>query len=672
MVTIESIDGCIKARVRHENGRSYGVDISKLARCDPSGHLLTCLTQIVSTLKPYSQIRTFTVANVVLGGALTAWGECLPQAPEAWQGLVSRLYEYHFTRTDTRMRLKSAAIIWSSFAHCLERMRDHCGYIPQNVIIPHVPTRLEAIEATGYGYPLLGQAAVPQAAPSVDKLLLPLDLSRTDVDYLEEVRDKLIYRSKLLERCLIAWWEQIKAHYVYGQALLHTVDWPELRQSLIAHANDRGTKRRTNGATTETLANQLAVIVYEHDGLHSDKVRASSPFLHSYAGYLYLPADAPSAFSGVPRSLRVDWMLGRLSTIDYTVLATLLIMRNPNFTPSAMLNARVNDRDGKRYLELDDRGFRFRVDKPRARAMKEAMLDEASAEIVCMLYEMGAVARQCLQDVQSPAANYLLLVRSANGTYSTVCPSYVEDKLRGRGSLLYKAFPELMEVLPPGTITLSKVRATQGVLEWFRTGSVVAMRKRLGNSTMVVLQHYLPPCLLAIWNTRLIRRFQNLWITVAAAADDFLLEITDFNTRGELDAFVADMLRLHTKGSSPLADVLHERFGDCSPSRSGSASDIADQLAISVSKNALLALYLYQEAAIAEGLSPRLMDYVDETTGICPRQFINLAELLRHEIPEHSDGSLRQAHVQALAELSGHPIKSKWGALIAQRRGHVD
>lgn len=672
MVTIESIDGCIKAWVRHENGRRYGVDISKLARCDPSGHLLTCLGQIVNTLKPYSQIRTFQVANVVLGGALTAWGECLPQSQGAWQRLVSRLYEYHFTRLDTRMSLKSAAIVWNSFAHCLERMRDHCGYIPQNVVIPHVPTRLEAIEATSYEHPLLGQAAAPQEVSFVDKLLLPLDLSRTDAAYLEEVRDGLICRSKLLERCLVAWWKQIKAHYVYGQALLHSVDWPVLRQSLIAHANDHGVKRRTNGATMETLANQLAVIVHEHDGLHSDKVRASSPFLQTYAGYLYLPADAPPAFNGVPRSLRVDWMLGRLSAIDYTVLATLLILRNPNFTPYAMLNARIEDRDGKRYLELDDRGLRFRVDKPRARAMKEAMLDEASAEIVSTLYEMGAAARQRLQDVQSPAANYLLLVRSANGAYATVCPSHVEGKLRERGSLLYKAFPELMEALPPGTITLSRVRTSQGVIEWFRTGSVVAMRKRLGNSTTVVLQHYLPPCLLAVWNTRLIRRFQNLLITVAAAADDFLLEVTDFNTRGELDAFVADMLRLHTKGSSPLADALHEYFGDCSPPRPGTTGDIADQLAISVSKNALLALYLYQEAAIAEGLSPRLMDCIDETTGICPRQFINLAELLRHEIPGHSDGSLRQAHVQALAELSGHPVKSRWGALIAQRREHVD
>ncbi len=672
MVSIESIDGCIKARVRHENGRSSGIDISKLARCDPSGHLLACLVQVVNTLKPYSQIATFRGANLVLGGALAAWGECLPQAAGAWQVLVSRLYEYHFTRTDTGMSLKSVVSVWNSLAHCLERVRDHCGYIPPDVVIPHVPPRLEAIEASSYEHSFLGQAATLQSVRSVDKLLLPLDLARTDAAYLEEVRDGLIYRSKLLEQCLVAWWEQVKAHYAYGQALLHNANWPELHQSLIAHASDRSAKRRTNGATTETLANQLAVIVHQHDGLHSNKVRASSPFLPSYAGDLHLPGDAPPAFNGVPRFLRVDWMLGKLSAIDCSLLAALLILRNPNFTPYSILNARIADRDGKRYLELDDQGFRFRVDKPRAKAMKESVLDESSAEIVRTLYEMGAAARQRLQDRQSLVANYLLLICGADGAYATVSPRVVGEKLRGRGSLLYKAFPALMEELPPGTITLSRIRTTQGVIEWFRTGSVVAMRKRLGNSTAVVLQHYLPPCLLAAWNTRLIRRFQNLWITVAAAADDFLLEVTDFNTRGELGAFVADMLRLHTNGSSPLADVLHARFGDHSPLRPGGAGDIADQLAISVSKNSLLALYLYQEAAIAEGLPSALMDCVDETTGICPRQFINLAELLRHEIPEHCDGSLRQAHAQALAELAGHPVKAKWGALIAQGRRHGD
>lgn len=672
MVSITSINGRVKARFRHENGRSAGVDISMLARSDPSGHLLACLVQVANTLKPYSQIRLFRDVNITLGGALTAWGECLPRAAGAWQVLVSRLYEYHFTRTDTRMSLNSLVGVWNSLAHCLERLRDHCGYIPPNVVIPHVPARLEAIEATSYEHSLIGQAATLQSVSSVDKLLLPLDLSRTDAAYLEEVRDGLVYRSKLLEQCLVAWWEQIKAHYAYGQDLLHATNWPELRQSLLAQANDRGVKRLTNGAATETLANQLAVIVHQHDGLHSDKVRASSPFLPSYAGNLHLPADAPPALNGVPRYLRVDWMLGKLSAIDCTILAALLILRNPNFTPYAILNARIADRDGKHYLELGDQGLRFRVDKPRAKAMKESALDESSAEIVRTLFELGAAARQGLQNRQSAAANYLMLTCDADGTYATVCPSAAGEKLRARGSLLYKAFPALIEVLPPGTITLSRIRATQGVIEWFRTGSVVAMRKRLGNSTAVVLQHYLPPYLLAAWNTRLIRRFQNLWITVAAAADDFLLEVTDFHTRGELDSFVADMLRLHAKGSSPLADALHARLGDHSSPSHGGVRDMADQLAISVSKNSLLALYLYHEAAIAEGLPSTLMDCVDETTGICPRQFINLAELLRHEIPKHSDSSLRQAHAQALAELGGHPVKAKWGTLIAQRGGYGD
>jgi hypothetical protein len=106
-----------------------------------------------------------------------------------------------------------------------------------------------------------------------------------------------------------------------------------------------------------------------------------------------------------------------------------------------------------------------------------------------------------------------------------------------------------------------RLRKTLGVVRWFETGSIVEMSRCLGNSRQVVLEHYLPPALLHAWNTRIIRRFQNTSIILAAHEEDYLLAVTDFTTLGDLLHFMAQLLNDHRDGSSPIATQMHARFG---------------------------------------------------------------------------------------------------------------
>ena len=196
------------------------------------------------------------------------------------------------------------------------------------------------------------------------------------------------------------------------------------------------------------------------------------------------------------------------------------------------------------------------------------------------------------------------------------------------------------------------------------------MSRKLGNSRKVVLTHYLPEPLLVAWNTRLIRRFQNLWLMVAAGNEDFLLDVTDFNTVGQLHAFLADMMMQHSPTSSPLALELHNRLtwllNDDSKSRSTFFHQEGN-LAVPVSKQSLAVLYLYQECALDSGVTPDVLDAPDIMTGLRPRQFIDLAEILRHQLPSHRDVKVRKAHDAAKDLVTTMRSDIHWGDLLTKK-----
>ncbi len=689
MIKIHESSATLHVEVSDLYGRSRRVNLSDFLIL---GHdwrfLIDPVVRSLHRVNPVSQVNILR-GLATIGHALGVRGyKNLPGDSEGWQSLILFLYEFALSRPDRRQKLAARVRGWNRVvAPMLIRLRDVDDVIPANIEIPKAPERLEDLDTTSYQDQFIGDipAQSVNQVTTHDKLLVSISLARTDAEYLDEVRDELNRRRAILETCFLGWWAEIKAHYEYGRAARSLIDANSLRQEMrVIEARPKNSRARhpATGRTKYSLGLLLAIIEAEHDGMFTKSTRVASSFLPELTS-IRLPDSAPKPISRyVFKTQQINWMLGSLSRFDIAMCMGLLIMHNAKFTPFSLARALIVDKDGRPHLELSDLGVLFRIEKARAAAMKPSILDDASLDVVTTIIRMTQNLRERLAEKRSPLAN-LLFVNADRGRICVVNEDLVGVQLSGARSgstaetpILFRHFPQLVEEgFQKGSVTFSKIRATEGVLEWFRTGSVSAMSKKLGNKLKTVLQHYLPDQLLAIWNTRQVRRFQNLWLAVASAKETFLLEATDFQSLADLHIFLVDMLKCHELNSSPFAKLLHNAFdglieinGEASsPNKSGS-------LAVSISTQTLVALYSYRDAALRAGVSPVVLDARDALTGCSPRQFLTLSELLAHQLPKERDGEMRRAHVEAVQLVDSLDLASKWSALFVSKRayGHAD
>lgn len=594
----------------------------------------------------------------------------------AWQQFVYGMFDYHICRPDRNSSLQSRKFVWNHFiAPTFEFLRDYEGLIPVAVEIIRCHEDVDEREAVPQR--LLGERPSKPIEKWATKLMVNISLARKDAEYLDEVRDALAHRRATLERCLLRWWDQVKRHYEYGQARVKAVDWKKLDAEIesgryIIRPNNRsnGQYHFAVGVDGEEIGKFLAMLTRDHNGVFKNQTLEEDPRLPRPGTIKFLP-DAPAVVSNlVTKTQRLNWMLGNLCSMDIAVCMAILIMRNPKFTPHALLNAKILDAHGRNFLEIGDERVSYRVNKARAKSMKSSALDELSVDIVRTVIDMGRTHRLRFKNESSPLSNFLFFVTDA-GRRAPPSPSLARllsgtQQFR-RNGYIGNLFPELGEAgLTVGTITFAKIRHTEGVLEWFRKGTLGAMSRMLGNKKRVSVNHYLPKALLTVWNARLIRRFQNLWISIAAAKEDFLLEVTDFHSLSELHEFLTQMLSHHRPDSSPLAEALHEVFATAKGfKRIASKGAVKDAfLSVPISKQTLSALYLYQDSCLSAGVAGAELDRRQTATSITPRQFLDLAELMRHRLPEHRDSAIREAHEAAVKLADELRSKVKWQDLF--------
>lgn len=668
-------DGTVLAKVQDELSTRF-IDVSAVRNLRSDGkRILHAAVRWLNGSRTQTKINQFlTVARVCR--IFREWGlTSLPSSPSDWQSLITRLYEHWLTREDSRSVLKTRALSWNrSVARYLEQLRNE-GIIPIEVVIPRCKQSFNREELSSYDAKLLGQAEPERVEGKASRLLVSISLSRSDAAYLEEVRDTLAHRRHVLNDCLWRWWNQVEAHFAYGQKILSQVDRKRLEHDVSAgrlrdRKLGRGCPHSANGTTEYQLGRLLALVIDRHRGVLSKSILERDPVLPAPA-IVRVPASAPrTASPGVRPLQQINWMLGNLSHLDIAVAAALLIQHNARFTPMSLIDAKLFDKHGNPHLTFDGNSSVLKIEKPRSGSMKCSVLDAESMRLLECVVKMTAASRSRLVEYSSPLAERLFFC-STEGRIRPASASNAQRNISGakRRYWIGSYFPELERAgLSVGKISFSRLRATEGVLEWFRTGSITAVTRKLGNTHRVVLSHYIPKPLLAAWNTRQIRRFQNLWLAVAAADKDWLLDVTDFHSLLDLHAFLKDMLLLHAPTASPLSAELHERFAallntnETTSGRHGS-------LAVPISTKALACLYLYQESALAAGIDRKTIDTMDPLTQVSPRQFLNLAELLRHQLPTHRDPRFRLVHESAIEMLPGLLAKAKWAHLVAKRGG---
>lgn len=682
MISIERSAGRLIAAV-HNAGQTKRITLTPLLALSADWEKLTKpVARHLNTQRPDSQVTSLRYFLILAQALAAGRYKCLPSSESGWQDLVMHAFEFCLTGAGYKRSFITRVRSWNhGVAVILRMLRDVEDVIPLAVEIPSIPEALATSDELVQHDRLIGDRPPSVVQRDITKLLISISLARSDAEYLDEVRDQLSYRRRILHECLLEWWQQVHAHYQYGQRLIGQTNWKKLRRMLDfnEHRKGHGGRRgRTgnphvaNGRTEESLGNLLAILTYEHGSLLKKDVLASTKRLPDLKTIKF-PSTAPAAAPIASKTMRLNWMLGNLSQMDIAVCMALLTMHTPKWTSQALASAKLVDKNGKPYLEFEGRDKFFRLDKPRANKMKEGHLDDTAYDILRSLISMTSAHRLALQKQKAAWSNNLF-ISATKGILSPPNPLVIYKLLsgeRGRQVVeqardLYTCMPRLAAAgITRGTVTLRKIRATEGVLEWFRTGSVAAMATKLGNSSRVVLEHYLPQPLLVKWNTRIVRRFQNLWLIVAAGGgnDNLLLEISDFQTLSQLHTFIADMLSHHPNGSSPLSDSLHAAFGRLAE-RTPLISDPRRSLAVSVSEQSLAAIYLYQESAIESGAPPDVLDRRDSANGLSPRQFIALAELLRSELPKSREPAMRVAHVAALRAVENLRHSVKWNDLF--------
>lgn len=691
-IIVQLKDGQLTASWENNVGVRVNADISSLLILGDD--LEKFLNPILSNLrlKRSSTIKTQLRDVNAFGQALCHLGtKSLPVSDYDWQKLIRDIHHFIITRADSSASLKTRISgVWLTIRGCLVSLME-AGVIPVSVYLPPVRETLDIIDISAYQDRLIGQKAPVKvnASDEIDKLICSISLKRTDADYLDEIRDTLTARRHLLFETLRGHWLQIKANFDFGRKLRSQVIWDDIKpllEKIPMRKNVDHPANPRNGMVG--LANYLAVIEHRYGGCPpSDhdlrKLNQEFEYIPRFStispicelANKYEIPNAPYGRNGWSQRNVLWWWQGRLSHFDVSIICALLIMIHPSWTPSSIMLSRITDRHGKQYLELSDDGSFYEVEKPRAKAMKRESLDPLAYEIIHSLIQEGADIREELRAKGDSRAS-LLFLPYGNTKISVSFPSQASSFLSGvrtkstgnKWIWIGMVYPELLSGgLGEGTLSFVKIRNTEGVLEWFRTKSLRAVAKKLGNTEKVVLQHYIPKPIIDAWNTRMIRRFQNIWISAAAADEDFLLDVSDFSNLPDLHAFLKDILQLHASTASPLAEILHRRFDvrlKKEPSIRSNDDSTNAHLHVAISKGALTALYSYQATILNLGLSDATLDKQDVLTGLSPRHFLALTDILQSQLPEDKNPDYVECHFAAIRFASDPTMRLKWAELL--------
>lgn len=603
----------------------------------------------------------------------------LPKDEDGWQIFLLAAFRAWIGR-ECNATLKSNVTDWNTvFRSVFNLLQESTDLIPIGVVIPWGSKRI-ASETQSSLTPFVGQTK-PEKTFRTDQLIITIALERSDADYLDELRDRLVHRTHVLEQSCIAWITQIEEHYRYGQKLIAGTDQSALKARIrtgrYREYRDggqlgKGQYHFANGDNESALGNLLSLIAKKHDRRFTKDMLGEVAYLPHLCSINITEMAPPVVSPQISVLERLNWMLGNLSPTDCAIATTLLTIQHPRFTPYAVVNAKLTNKSGESYLESGDSGFTFRIDKHRATSMKSEQLSEESATLLKLIRDMTAHHRKTLEKEQSSLANSFFIATVAGVprkfSYSSAISAIFGAKKSINQAIRWLGdyFPEIVAAgITKGSLTLRKIRTTQGVLEWFKTHSAQATCRKLGNSTQVSIEHYLPKALLATWHTRLIRRFQNLWISVACSDDAHQLAVTDFSDLQALHKFLLDMLQLMPGGSSPLADELHRRvFKGSEDGITASSNDAA--LSIPASPEVFLALHLYKEAAMKAGIAPQHLRKVDPGTGVSPTDLMALSDLVRIRAADDRNPHIRKAHEQALAALPKISRETHWNDLFAR------
>jgi len=628
-----------------------------------------------------------------------------PTTSNDWQLAVYQFFQFYLVdtswsqaRTGHRMRL------WQSKIGSLLAFLVEDEVIPLDVKIPRIEHKW--IQRLAKDQPMLGQpcASLADVKTQPKKLLVDINFGMADAEYLEAVEKKCRHLVGVIKKTCLAHWNRLMRDGMTGQKLAKQVTDAEIVEAISTEKY--GIARPTGGYPTRYAspthpkghAWALALVHYnltkgtDIECVSVGTLRAS-PFFPKRLfcsiknGDTYTALESRTAMKlkqwrKLLLSARFYRFAGLLSNIDVAAVCCLLTIEHPEFTSESLKDAKLLNVRGKSYLLLTDSMEHsiLTLDKPRSGKRKSVVLTSLSRKLINDIIRWTTPVREVLKRSEDKTWRYLFLgvkqLNGANGVLGIVegRPMYLTGGTSSIG--LTTLHPALSQNgLTKGSFDFRRLRNTLGVIRWFETGSILEMSRRLGNTRKVALEHYLPPALLHAWNTRIIRRFQNTLIVLAAHDEPYLLEVTDFSSMSDLQHFIAQLIVDYPSKTSPLANEVQIRLGS-EQQKAVLLVPTSGLLNVRLSPKSLGHLYSYSGLALRT-LTPDELDKVDILSGLAPRQFTDMATLLRHAVESdeiHASLSesldiplLKQIHREALtiqvgldAQFARFAIKHCW------------
>lgn len=610
-------------------------------------------------------------------GRFLKWSKLnqLPSDFGEWQFFLCQWALWHISNDESSMALESRCTNWNSVICPLIGFFVDEDIIPLGVSIPNLKLPKEVV--TGLSKPTIGlhspTSTYKHSEPKkVDNTLAGPLFWKDDVTYLDEFLARLKEKDEILGKVLDDYWFRLVADYRKGKKVIKEIsdeefasrlsknDWKEkIFPGLRAKTLVTSPYHPRCAAWTLQILQRFLVSEDKLSCINAAHLRKHPAFLTYFARewssakpFMDLSKLKPHQLACTDSYLIITRMLGLLNCLDMSVAMALLIREHPNFNPESLAGAKLLCAAGKYYLlpQGEGRAAIFSVDKPRARSRKYCELSPRAARVLRHILRATDLVRELMKRAGIPQWRYLFLGVINEGTTRTLGhPVSLNAGIfhRSQGCTLLNYYPELAKHdLKAGSLSFARIRNTQGVLDWF-DGGIGACAVTLGNTEEVSMKNYIPESLLNAWNERLIRRFQNTLILLAAAKEEYLLDVVDFKTVADLQQFIAQLIFENRPEDSILAKKIHELFGNRYTFHFNvNASELARDglLYVKLSSESLAILIGYKNWALIN-LSSSQLTLRDSETGRSPSDFVKLADMIQSLVamPNPSE-VLREAH----------------------------
>lgn len=634
----------------------------------------------IKTVSGYSLSATLTQI-VSLKSLLYFLGSKATPKPQSmdWQNFVCDYFEYFLTNKNySTASLKTRVSTWS-LCHGLLSTLKVINIIPKDVKIPISKLKRSKFTSSADSKQyVVGESIIDDteyASKDYDFYCVDLTYALDATDYFDCLSTTILDRLNSIQDAAKAYWANVKKYHEIGATLISTIDNTEWEKRLKAQDyfyQDSENKKQhlitsENGMAwlLKYLKHQLTSDTQPSTNISISHISNTSFFtgLNLKKARLYelivqcIDAARPNdKLFDISRSEVLSKFLGLLSSRDCACVSVILIHEHPELTPLSIVQADITSSRGKTFLYAGNSRHRtiFSSSKPRAGKRIISVLTTIAKSLIDDVLEATADIRHGLKG--KGASSRRLFLTSTKDGFGVASNVIHMINSKPNNITLYDVMNRYIDLpFDKNTLSLSRIRCSQGIIEWLKSGSIDDMARRMSNGPDIVLRHYLPKWLIEKWNERIIRRYQQTLILLAAYKSPWLLDASDFSTGDQLLQFINSIISI-SKTGDPLSDLILERLG---PLVSADQCTVRKDLLLKLSAESLHVIYLHSEdkkhrddLTKHESAICDLADLIKSTLTLSTNSTAEIA--IKDKIQGDSFYAFKKMHVEALARIYMH------------------